>query len=312
MSEFTRKPSWLKIRPPAGESYRKIKDLRKGLKLATVCEEAACPNVAECWGGGTATFMLLGDTCTRGCRFCNVKTGNPRGIVDAAEPENLLEAVTAMRLEYVVLTMVDRDDLEDGGAAHVSACIELLKRELPELRVEILAGDFRGMRSAVETVLHSGCDVYAHNIETVERLSPKVRDGRCDYAQSLATLAHAKTIRPDVVTKSSIMLGLGETEAEVEASLRDLRAHDVDIVTLGQYLRPAKRKLFLPVEEYVTPEAFTRYKQQAEAMGFAFCASGPLVRSSYRAGELFLTRYLAERDRTASSAGSDTLAPREN
>ncbi|MEZ6195938.1 MAG: lipoyl synthase [Planctomycetota bacterium] len=301
MTEFQRKPAWLKIRPPAGESYQKIKGLRKGLKLATVCEEAACPNVAECWGGGTATFMLLGDTCTRGCRFCNVKTGNPRGIVDEAEPENLVEAVVSMDLEYVVLTMVDRDDLEDGGAAHVRRCIEALRAARPALRVEMLAGDFRGVPDAVATVLASGCDVYAHNVETVRRLSPKVRDGRCDYDASLATLSEAKRIRPGVVTKSSIMLGLGETEAEVEETLRDLRAHDVDIVTLGQYLRPAKRKLFLPVEEYVTPETFARLKVRAEELGFAFCASGPLVRSSYRAGELFLTRYLAERE----TAGGD-------
>ena len=298
MTELKRKPAWLKIRPPAGEEYQRIKGLRQGLKLATVCEEAACPNVAECWGGGTATFMLLGDTCTRGCRFCNVNTGNPRGVVDRAEPENLLEAVSTMELDYVVLTMVDRDDLEDGGAEHVRDCIRALKMGIPDLRVEILTGDFRGNREAIRVVAESGCDVFAHNIETTRALTPSVRDRKCGYDQTLSVLEFAKKANPKLVTKSSIMLGLGESDEDVDQTLKDLREAGCEIVTLGQYLRPAEK--FLPVVDYVTPESFDRWEKRALELGFAFCASGPLVRSSYRAGELFLTRYLAQRDGQSS------------
>lgn len=285
-----RKPSWLKIRPPAGESYQRIKGLRQDLALATVCEEARCPNQAECWGGGTATFMLLGDTCTRGCRFCNVKTGNPRLAIDHDEPEKIAHSIEAMRLSYVVLTMVDRDDLPDGGAGHVARTIRILKERKSDLMVEILTGDFRNDDSAIRTVVESPCEVFAHNIETTRSLTSKVRDGKCGYDQSLDVLRKAKAMRPDVVTKSSIMLGLGESDAEVEETLADLLAAGVQIVTLGQYLRPAPR--FLEVEEYVTPEKFAHWQTRAEEMGFAFCASGPLVRSSYRAGELFLERYI--------------------
>ncbi|MCA9322283.1 MAG: lipoyl synthase [Planctomycetes bacterium] len=296
----SRKPGWLKIRPPAGAAYQRIKSLRQGLTLATVCEEARCPNQAECWGGGTATFMILGDTCTRGCRFCNVKTGNPKGGLDADEPAKLAEAVLAMDLEYVVLTMVDRDDLEDGGAAHARLCIEALKAARPTIRVEMLAGDFRGRVADIEAVTRSGCEVFAHNIETVRRLTPQVRDRKCGYDQTLEVLRVAKAAKPAVVTKSSIMLGLGERDEEVETTLRDLRGVGVEIVTLGQYLRPAEK--FLPVVDYVHPDAFAAWQQRAEAMGFAFCASGPLVRSSYRAGELFLTRYLDQRAAAAANA----------
>ena len=238
--------------------------------------------------------MLLGDTCTRGCRFCNVKTGNPGGFADPAEPDHLVEAVRAMDLTYVVLTMVDRDDIADGGASHVAACVRRLKDEVPDLRVEMLTGDFRGDEGAIATVLASGCDVFAHNVETVERLTRTVRDRRCGYEQSLEVLRAARRLRPGVVTKSSIMLGLGERDQEIERTLHDLRAAGVEIVTLGQYLRPAEK--FLPVVEYVHPGVFERWRRRAEEMGFAFCASGPLVRSSYRAGELFLERYLSERE----------------
>ncbi|MEE9391502.1 MAG: lipoyl synthase [Planctomycetota bacterium] len=309
MTELKRKPAWLKIRPPAGAEYQRIRGLRQGLKLATVCEEAACPNVAECWGGGTATFMLLGDTCTRGCRFCNVNTGNPRGVVDRAEPENLLEAVATMELDYVVLTMVDRDDLEDGGAAHIRDCIQSLKSGLPDLRVEILTGDFRGNREAIRLVANSGCDVFAHNIETTRTLTASVRDKKCGYDQTLAVLEFAKKVNPKLVTKSSIMLGLGESDQDVEQTLRDLREAGCEIVTIGQYLRPAEK--FLPVVDYVTPEAFADWEQRALDLGFAFCASGPLVRSSYRAGELFLTRYLAQRN-TAKPTPHHDLRSEEN
>ena len=291
-----KKPSWLKIRPPAGETYQRIKGLRENLALATVCEEARCPNQAECWSGGTATFMLLGDTCTRGCRFCNVKTGNPKGAVDSDEPKNVLHAARVMELTYIVLTMVDRDDLADGGAQHVAETIRTLKSGEPDLLIEILAGDFRGNDAAIATVVESGCEVFAHNVETVRRLTPRVRDRRSTYEQTLDVLRRSKDLRPDVVTKSSIMLGLGETDDETTETLADLRAAGCEIVTLGQYLRPSLKHL--PVERYVTPEEFESWRERAEAMGFAFCASGPLVRSSYRAGELFLERYLRERQPT--------------
>lgn len=297
----SRKPEWLKVRLPSGESFAEIKRLREELRLSTVCEEARCPNMGECWGTGTATFMLLGDTCTRGCRFCNVATGNPRQKVDAAEPENVLHAVRTMRLTYVVLTMVDRDDLVDGGAAHVAATIKLLRAGEPNLKVEILAGDFQGNAADVRTVVAAGAQVFAHNIETVRRLTPRVRDRRCGYDRTLEVLRRAKAERPEVVTKSSVMLGLGETEAEIDETLRDLLAAGVEIVTLGQYLRPAQK--FLPVEEYVRPEIFDLWKRRAEAMGFAFCASGPLVRSSYRAGEVFLESWL---DGRSTEGGSET------
>ncbi len=297
-----RKPSWLKIRPPAGESYQRIKGLRQELKLATVCEEARCPNQAECWGGGTATFMLLGDTCTRGCRFCNVKTGNPQLAVDHDEPLKIAQSVEAMRLSYVVLTMVDRDDLPDGGAAHVARTIRVLKEKSPGLMVEILTGDFRNDEAAIRTVVASPCEVFAHNIETTRALTKAVRDRKCGYDQSLDVLRKARAMRPDVVTKSSIMLGLGETDADVEETLADLLAAGVKIVTLGQYLRPAPK--FLPVVEYVTPEKFAYWQRRAEEMGFAFCASGPLVRSSYRAGELFLERYVEGQRAATEAAGS--------
>ncbi|MCB9831791.1 MAG: lipoyl synthase [Planctomycetes bacterium] len=297
-----RKPAWLKIRPPAGESYQRIKGLRSDLKLATVCEEARCPNQAECWGGGTATFMLLGDTCTRGCRFCNVKTGNPQLFVDHDEPEKIAHSVETMRLSYVVLTMVDRDDLPDGGAGHVARTIRILKEASPELMVEILTGDFRNDDAAIRTVVESPCEVFAHNIETTRSLTRKVRDGKCGYDQSLDVLRKALAMRPGLVTKSSIMLGLGESDEEVEQTLADLRAVGVKIVTIGQYLRPAPR--FLPVEDYVTPEKFAYWEERALAMGFAFCASGPLVRSSYRAGELFLERYLGRQRQAAEASES--------
>ena len=302
MTRYERKPSWLKIKPPAGENYTRIRGLRQGLALTTVCEEARCPNQAECWSGGTATFMLLGDTCTRGCRFCNVNTGNPKGKIDHREPDHIADAVETMELTYVVLTMVDRDDLEDGGAAHVARTIQILKERKPTLKVEILAGDFRNAKASVRTVVESGCEVFAHNIETVRELTKKVRDPKCGYDQTLSVLKMAKALRPEVVTKSSIMLGLGETDDQVERTMRDLYAADVGIVTLGQYLCPAPK--FLPVAEYVRPEKFAYWKTRAEEIGFLFCASGPLVRSSYKAGELFLSRYL-DASRNAVSGVED-------
>lgn len=284
------RPEWLKVRPPAGEAYAALKGSLRELKLHTVCEEAHCPNVAECWGGGTATVMLLGDVCTRGCRFCAVKTGDPGGIVDEEEPRRVAEAIARWGLKYIVLTMVDRDDLKDGGAEIVASTVEEIHRQDPELLVEVLTGDFQGREEAVARVLAARPDVFAHNLETVERLHPTVRDRRATFKRSIGILAAAKRISPNTVTKSSIMLGLGEKDGEVRAALEGLRVAGVDIVTFGQYLRPST--WHLPVEAYLPPERFDSWKDEALKMGFLYCASGPLVRSSYRAGELFLEAQL--------------------
>ena len=280
------KPSWLKASLPAGENYFRIRQLLKSLNLATVCQEAACPNIGECWGGGTATIMLMGDVCTRGCRFCNVKTGNPKGLLDPLEPVKTAEAVSKMGLQYVVLTSVDRDDLPDEGAGHFAKTISHLKKLSSDLLVEVLTPDFKGRKDCIQTILSAEPDVFAHNIETVKRLTPRVRDRRAGYQQSLDVLEIAKKEKPDVYTKSSIMLGLGEQEEEIKTTMKDLRSVGCDVLTLGQYLRPQKRHL--PVEEYVTPQKFNEWKEYALSLGFLYTASGPLVRSSYRAGELFL------------------------
>lgn len=286
ISQTARKPEWLKIKPPGGENYLKIKELLRGLKLHTVCEEASCPNVSECWGGGTATVMLMGDTCTRGCKFCHVKSGNPRGELDKDEPENVARAISELGLTYVVLTSVDRDDLADGGAGHIAQTVRNLKAYRSGTLVEILTPDFRGDLEAVRTVMDAGPDVFAHNVETVDRLQKQVRDGRCSYRQSLDVLAEAKKRRPKAITKSSLMVGLGETEAEMAQAMDDLRAVGVQILTIGQYLRPSN--WHIAVEEYVKPETFKLYEEMGLAKGFLCVPSGPLVRSSYRAGEKFI------------------------
>jgi len=275
------KPSWLRARAPSGVGFQSVKGIVKEHRLATVCEEAKCPNIGECWNAGTATIMLMGAVCTRACRFCSVDTGNPRGWLDADEPENAARSVELMKLKYVVLTSVDRDDLSDGGASHYAACIRAIKRRNPATAVEALTPDFRGVLEDVETVVDSGLDVFAQNIETVRRLTHPVRDPRAGYEQTLRVLAHAKQHVPSVLTKSSLMLGLGETDEEIEQTLADLRAAGVDIVTLGQYLRPTANHL--SVERYVTPAEFDRYRESALSRGFLECVSGPLVRSSYRA-----------------------------
>lgn len=290
-----RKPSWLKVRAPAGGTYQRIKRMRRDNGLATVCEEASCPNIGECWAHGTATFMVLGDTCTRHCRFCDVKTGNPRGALDADEPAKLAEVTASMKLSYVVLTMVDRDDLEDGGALHVARCVSAMKASTPGLLVETLVGDFRARREALRIVAESEADVLAHNVETTRPLTRKVRDGKSSYDQSLAALGLLKELAPRKLTKSSIMLGLGESEDEVLETLQDLRAVGVDLVTLGQYLQPSPKHL--EVQEYIEPAVFDAWAEQAKELGFLHCASGPLVRSSYKAGELFTETYLRERMR---------------
>jgi len=246
-----------------------------------VCEEAKCPNIGECWNAGTATLMLMGAVCTRACRFCSVDTGNPRGWLDPEEPENAARTVELMRLRYVVLTSVNRDDLPDGGAAHYAACVRAIRSRSPQVAVEALTPDFQGVLRDVATVVDSGVAVFAQNIETVRRLTHPVRDPRAGYEQTLAVLAHAKRHRPELLTKSSLMLGLGESDEEIAATLADLRAAAVDIVTLGQYLRPTVNHL--PVERYVAPAQFDRYRDVALALGFLECVAGPLVRSSYRA-----------------------------
>lgn len=282
-----RKPSWLKVRAPGGERYAALKKLVHDRKLHTVCEEAACPNVGECWGGGTATLMLMGDLCTRGCRFCNVKSGRPKeGWLDAEEPRKTAEAVRLMGLDYVVLTSVDRDDLPDQGAGHLAATVREIRTTSPETLVEILIPDFRGEAACIETVIAAGPHVLAHNLETVERLTPSVRDPRAGYRQSLDLLRGATERHPRLVTKSSLMLGLGEMRNEILAAMRDLRAAGVRVLTLGQYLRPSD--WHLAVERFVPPEEFAEVRVAGESMGFLYVASGPLVRSSYRAGEYFL------------------------
>ena len=289
----TPKPEWLKVRAPVGENYNRIKDMMGGLKLATVCQEARCPNIGECWSGGTATIMIMGDTCTRGCRFCNVKTGNPKGKLDPFEPENVAHSISQMGLEYVVITTVDRDDLPDQGAEHFARTVKTVKKLSPHLLVEILAGDFRGDQDLIWQLTDAGPDVYAHNIETVERLTPKVRDPRAGYRQSLRVLELVKQRDAAKYTKSSIMLGLGETDEEVLAALRDLRSVGCDVVTFGQYLQPTPRHL--KVIEFITPEKFQWWQKTAEDMGFLYVASGPLVRSSYRAGEFFMKAMIEKR-----------------
>lgn len=327
--ERMRKPDWLKREVPGGAEYTRIKSKLRELKLSTVCEEARCPNIGECWGGGedasaTATIMLMGDTCTRGCRFCAVKTSRAPPPLDPDEPENTAKAVAAWGIDYVVLTSVDRDDLDDFGAEHIAKTIKGLKNHTDgRLLVEALVPDFQGRKDCVQQIVDSGLDVFAHNIETVERLQGAVRDRRAGWDQSMSVLRMAKDMGARV-TKSSIMLGCGETPEEVLATMRTLRENGmscyftkyhlrrvndacifagVDVVTLGQYMRPTKKHM--AVSEYVTPEAFEQYKKEAENMGFLYCASGAMVRSSYRAGELFLANHLGHKQQdTAVHASS--------
>src|SRR5215469_2325629 len=276
-----RKPSWLRAKAPTGVGFRTVKALVDEHRLATVCQEAKCPNIGECWNAGTATLMLMGAVCTRACRFCAVDTGNPRGWLDPEEPQNAARTVELMRLKYIVLTSVNRDDLADGGAAHYAACIRAIKERSPQTAVEALTPDFQGVLADVETVVDSGLEVFAQNVETVRRLTHPVRDPRAGYEQTLRVLEHAKRHNPRVLTKSSLMLGLGETDEEIVQTLEDLRAGGVDIVTLGQYLQPTANHL--RIERFVTPAEFDRYRELALERGFLECVSGPLVRSSYRA-----------------------------
>jgi lipoyl synthase len=285
MGGLEKKPEWLRIRLPSGENYVNVRRTIASLGLHTVCEEARCPNIGECWGGGTATIMIMGDVCTRGCRFCSVVSGRPL-YLDPDEPERVAKAIKEWGLRYVVITSVCRDDLQDGGANHIAKTIKAVKVQCPETIIEPLIPDFHGDRHAIEKVANAGPEVISHNIETVVRLSPVIRDPRATYEQSLRVLKIIKDIDYKIYTKSSLMLGLGEMEEEVMQAANDLRSAGVDIVSLGQYLQPTSRHL--PVKEYITPEKFDSYRKSIEKMGFAYTVAGPLVRSSYKAGEFFI------------------------
>ncbi|WP_437625004.1 lipoyl synthase [Sorangium sp. So ce1151] len=316
MAQFSPKPEWLKVRAPGGDTYHHLKETFRKLDLHTVCEEARCPNVGECWREGTATVMLLGDVCTRGCRFCAVTTGDPRGAVDVREPEHVARAIARLSLQYVVMTMVNRDDLLDGGADHVARTVSRLHALRPDLLIETLVGDFQGHMSGVDTVVDAGPDVFAHNIEVVRRITRVIRDVRSSYDQSLAVLRRAKERQrrlaagaaergapaPRRLTKSSIMVGIGETDDEVLEALRDLREAGVDIVTIGQYLRPSSKHA--PVQRFVEPETFAAFERAALEMGFLYAASAPLVRSSYKAAEVFV-RSLMDRSGPGLPAAPD-------
>jgi lipoic acid synthetase len=283
--KYSRKPDWLRVSLPAGEDYERVKAKVNALALNTVCKEAACPNLAECWGAGTATIMILGEKCTRGCRFCNVKTGNPRGEVDWLEPVRVAEAVRDLGWKYLVLTAVDRDDLPDGGALIFANTVREIHQRVAGAKVEILSGDYRGDLAALDIVMDARPDVFAHNLETVRRLTPSVRDKRAGYDQSLRMLAHAKSRAPERYTKTSLMVGLGENEDEIETAMDDARATGVDIFTMGQYLQPSKKHL--PVVEFVTPAKFERLGALAKSKGFHQVVSSPLSRSSYHAEQAF-------------------------
>ncbi len=287
------KPAWLKVRVPGGAEYARLDNLTRKLKLHTVCQEAHCPNIGECWSGphATLTLMVLGDACTRRCRFCAVKTVLSAPPPDPEEPAHVGQAIAALSVSYVVLTSVDRDDLPDGGAGHYAACIDAIRQRAPGVWVETLIPDYTG--AALETLMRARPDVLAHNVEVVDRLQRKIRDPRCSFERSLETLRGARTLQPEVLTKSSLMLGLGESEAEINDALLRLRAARVDLLTLGQYLRPSPQHA--PVREFVTPERFATWAGRARELGFLDVSAGPLVRSSYKAGELAAARLLGER-----------------
>jgi lipoic acid synthetase len=284
--ERLKKPSWLRIKVKGGAVYDRTKNIVHEHKLSTVCEEAMCPNISECWSSGTATIMLMGDTCTRACRFCAVNTGNPQGWLDKDEAKNTAESVKLMGLKYLVLTSVNRDDLEDGGAGHYAEVVRRVKADNPDVVVEALTPDFEGIFDCIETVVDSGIAIFAQNVETVRRLTHPVRDPRATYEQTLAVLKHAKEYKPEVLTKTSIMLGLGETEEEIIEAMDDLRAINCDILTFGQYLQPTENHL--PIERYVTPKEFEKYRQWGLDRGFMEVVSGALVRSSYRAEQVLM------------------------
>ena len=280
--EREKKPSWIRMTAnQVNQNYSLIKNKVKNLNLSTVCEEAKCPNLSECWSRGTATFMLMGDTCTRACQFCSVNTGNPKGWLDKDEPRKIAETIALMGLKYIVLTCVNRDDISDGGAQHFADTVEAIKKLSPETEVEVHTSDFNGDYESIKTVVNSPIKVFAQNIETVERLTHPIRDPRAGYSKTLQVLKNAKEINPNMITKSSIILGLGEKEEEIYQTFEDLRKHDVDIVTLGQYLRPTLNHH--PIDRWVTPEEFDLYRKEGLKYGFLEVISSPMARSSYRA-----------------------------
>ena len=280
--EREKKPSWIRMTAnQANKNYTLIKDKVKDLDLSTVCEEAKCPNLSECWSRGTATFMLMGDTCTRACQFCSVNTGNPNGWLDKDEPEKIANTISAMNLKYIVLTCVNRDDIADGGAKHFANTVKAIKSKDSNIEVEVLTSDFNGSRDAIRTVVQSPIKVFAQNIETVKRLTHPIRDPRAGYAKTLKVLKAAKEINPDIITKTSLIVGLGEKDAEIYQTFEDLRNHDVDIITLGQSLRPTLNHH--PIDRWVKPKQFDQYREKGLKYGFLEVISGPMVRSSYRA-----------------------------
>jgi len=300
VKKHERHPEWLKVQRPGGDDYMRIRNGLRASKLATVCEEARCPNIGECWstkkGAATATIMVLGDTCTRGCRFCNVKTSRAPPLPADDEPEKTAEAIASWEVDYVVITSVDRDDIHDGGAEHYARVVRRVKELKPTMRLECLTPDFNGTSGldGVATVARAGLDVYAHNIETVERLQGAVRDRRAGYRESIGVLEHARAVNPELVTKTSIILGFGEEAHEIRQTMRDMRDAGVEIVTLGQYLRPSRRHM--KVARMLPPEEYDMWRDEGMSMGFKYVASGPLVRSSYKAGEVFMEAILKERE----------------
>ena len=279
-----RKPTWLRVKSQNSVKYRQLKEIVSSKKLHTVCEEAMCPNIQECWSHGTATFMLLGSVCTRACKFCAVDTGNPKGVLDKDEPSKVANSIYNMELKYAVLTSVNRDDLSDGGADHFSSTVKAIKEKSPKVIIETLVPDFLGNERSIEILLDSNLEVFAQNLETVRRLTKRVRDPRAGYDQTLRVLSYAKEYSPSVITKTSLMLGLGETKDEILEAFKDIRSTGVDVLTLGQYMRPTINHL--PVDKWYTPEEFLEYKEAALELGFIEVASGPMVRSSYRADKI--------------------------
>lgn len=286
MHQCSNKPDWLKSQIPGGDTYFAIKKDLRTRRLTTVCEEAKCPNISECWNTRTATFMLMGDTCTRACRFCHIMTHSTPAAPDPEEARNIAESCQSMHLKYIVMTMVNRDDLEDGGAQHIAYVVRQVKALNPTTDIELLVGDFCGKKDAIKTIIDSHIQVYAHNIETVERLSPRVRDARANYRQSLATLRLAKELADyKLYTKSALMLGLGENMDEILQAMKDLRDQNVDFITIGQYMRPTKKHM--SVKKWVHPDIFAQLEEEARTLGFREVASAPLVRSSYKASEFY-------------------------
>lgn len=293
----TAKPPWLKVALPRGEKYNWIRKKSSALELSTVCQEARCPNIGECWQGGTATFMMMGDTCTRGCRFCSVDTAKNPAPLDIEEPRKLADTIANMDLSYVVLTSVDRDDLPDQGSRHLAACIRAIALKNPGLLIEMLMPDFCGNLEHTQTLINSKPNVLAHNLETVDRLTAKIRDPRAGYQQSLDVLHHIKKVAPQMFTKSSLMVGMGESRSEVIQAMQDLRDVGVDFLTIGQYLQPDAKRV--EVFRYVHPDEFKEFEEIGESMGFEYVASGPLVRSSYRAAEYYIERKIKAAPKSA-------------